>query len=205
MGKVFIKKNNDSFEYALINNDGKNDFTKCKNFDTSPLQVVKSKYGNIYILYACDYIDIVYIKMLLKDELIDKLIDIKYLQNDLCFKIKNELKNIYRVLKNDDNSELINGNISIIQNDKNYNINATLTIKENNYYLFGRDILARLLLNNNFSFKEIISEEFERNGNSHYYPIILGNTNSKKIVIKTKEKKEKKEKVVTEDDFICQL
>lgn len=197
--RVFIIKKEDGFEYALMPN-----VVNClqsEDYDGSPFQLIKSKIGNIYIFYAGEYIDTVYLKILLNNELKDKQIDIHYLLNELSFKIKEELKRVYRVCTSDNDGEYMFGNILIIQNDVCYHINSRFIVKSKSIYLDDGLISARVLYNNSMSLKELLYKLYEEPKQKYIYPMIFGNTKINEITIKD----ENEEKIVSEDCFICQL
>lgn len=200
MNNVYVIKAKDGFDYALSANSAFR--SEEDNYDNLNMQLIKSKYGNIYVFYDIANLEKLYLKMLLNKELTNKLIDASYLQDEISFKIKDELKTIYR-LKLDNNDEIMIGKIIIVQNDICLYINFDFTIKSTNQYLDRGSVEKYVVYNNleNKCAKELLNYFIDDNSNINNFPLIFGNTSKNEVLLKYLDKEE----IVKEDNFICQL
>lgn len=199
MNNVYVIKAKDGFDYALSANSTFN--SEEDNYDNLNMQLIKSKYGNIYVFYDIYNLEKLYLKMLLNKELTNKLIDASYLQNEISFKIKDNLKAIYR-LKLDNNEKMI-GKIIIVQNDICLSINSDFTINTTSQYLDSGSVEEFVVYNNleNKCAKELLNYFIDDNSNINNFPLIFGNTSKNEVLLKYVDKEE----IVKEDSFICQL
>ena len=199
MNNVYVIKANKGFDYALSANSTFN--SEEDNYDNLNMQLIKSKYGNIYVFYDIYNLEKLYLKMLLNKELTNKLIDASYLQDEISFKIKDNLKAIYR-LKLDNNEKMI-GKIIIVQNDICLSINSDFTINTTSQYLDSGSVEEFVVYNNleNKCAKELLNYFIDDNSNINNFPLIFGNTSKNEVLLKYVDKEE----IVKEDSFICQL
>lgn len=199
MNNVYVIKAKDGFDYALSANSTFH--SEEDNYDNLNMQLIKSKYGNIYVFYDIYNLEKLYLKMLLNKELTNKLIDASYLQDEISFKIKDKLKAIYR-LKLDNNEKMI-GKIIIVQNDICLSINSDFTINTTSQYLDSGSVEEFVVYNNleNKCAKELLNYFIDDNSNINNFPLIFGNTSKNEVLLKYVDKEE----IVKEDSFICQL
>ena len=199
MNNVYVIKAKEGFDYALSANSAFR--SEEDNYDNLNMQLIKSKYGNIYVFYDIANLEKFYLKMLLNKELTNKLIDASYLQDEISFKIKDELKTIYRLKLG--NNEKMMGKIIIVQNDICLYINSDFTINPTNQYLDSGSVEEFVVYNNleNKCAKELLNYFIDDNSNINNFPLIFGNTSKKEVLLKYLDKEE----IVKEDNFICQL
>ena len=199
MNNVYVIKAKDGFDYALSANSTFH--SEEDNYDNLNMQLIKSKYGNIYVFYDIYNLEKLYLKMLLNKELTNKLIDASYLQDEISFKIKDKLKAIYR-LKLDNNEKMI-GKIIIVQNDICLSINSDFTINTTSQYLDSGSVEEFVVYNNleKKCAKELLNYFIDDNSNINNFPLIFGNTSKNEVLLKYVDKEE----IVKEDSFICQL
>lgn len=199
MNNVYVIKAKEGFDYALSANSAFH--SEEDNYDNLNMQLIKSKYGNIYVFYDIDNLEKLYLKMLLNKELANKLIDASYLQDEISFKIKDELKTIYRLKLG--NNEKMMGKIIIVQNDICLYINSDFTINPTNQYLDSGSVEEFVVYNNleNKCAKELLNYFIDDNSNINNFPLIFGNTSKNEVLLKYVDKEE----TIKEDNFICQL
>ena len=211
MHHLFIKRGAKGFDFCFATDDYYNkNYHKLDEYNglESDLQVISN--GKFFIFYDAVYrVEQAFLKMLFEDELskVDS-ISLEDVRSDLAFKVKKTLSDCKRLFYDDkgpEKKEHCSGNIIIVNGENAYHIRANFLICDLDLYFDDNDtsVLALDEVLGNKSPLEIMETFFDRAEKNHgycSYPIVYGNTEKKKITLRTFDKETRDCEL---EEFVC--